>query len=45
MCCLINHGNMHSFQSIIEATEKLRTFTPKNFPSTDFFKTLTAGRK
>ena len=23
----------------------LRTFAPKNFPRTDFFKTLTAGRK
>ena len=23
----------------------LRTFAPKNFPHTDFFKTLTAGRK
>ena len=23
----------------------LRTFAPKNFPHTDFFKTLTDGRK
>ena len=24
---------------------RLRTFAPKNFPRTDFFETLTAGRK
>ena len=25
--------------------DTLRTFAPKNFPRTDFFKTLTDGRK
>ena len=25
MCCLINHVYMHSFRSIIEATEKLKS--------------------
>ena len=28
-----------------ELWEELRTFAPKNFPHTDFFKTLTDGRK
>ena len=28
-----------------EANLALRTFAPKNFPHTDFFKTLTDGRK
>ena len=29
----------------IRDTHGLRTFAPKNFPRTDFFKTLTDGRK
>ena len=31
MCCLINHVNMHSLRSIIEATEKLKQLSG-NFP-------------
>ena len=31
--------------SLILAYLNLRTFAPKNFPHTDFFKTLTNGRK
>ena len=31
LCCLINHVKMHSFRSIIEATEKLKQYSG-NFP-------------
>ena len=32
-------------KSMWEVKKILRTFAPKNFPHTDFFKTLTNGRK
>ena len=31
--------------TLLLITDVLRTFAPKNFPRTDFFKTLIAGRK
>ena len=33
------------FESGFSFRDLLRTFAPKNFPHTDFFKTLTDGRK
>ena len=41
MCCLINHVNMHSFRSIIEATEKLQQYSiSSNFPGGGAFEQL-----
>ena len=34
-------GTLHALRDVAA----LRTFAPKNFPRTDFFKTLTVGRK
>ena len=39
MCCLINHVNMHSFRSIIEAAEKLKQQSD-NFPGGGAFEQL-----
>ena len=32
-------------KKMVSFKEHFRTFAPKNFPHTDFFKTLTDGRK
>ena len=41
---VIRPRGYHSSTNFVN-DEILRTFAPKNFPRTDFFKTLTAGRK
>ena len=45
LCFVSNIHILGSTTSIKAAYMYLRTFAPKNFPRTDFFKTLTASRK
>ena len=41
-----NLRNQYTYLLLAELEVRtLRTFAPKNFPHTDFFKTLTDGRK